>query len=486
MWHNNAARNVMTDNSNTTEALPVLQERTLQQAAAVLDAVLLGDDAVFNEVSTDTRSLQPGSLFVALQGPHFDGHDFVEQARQAGAAAVLVSRELDTSLPQLLVTDTRLALGRLGAAWRNGFNIPLIAVTGSNGKTTVKEMIAAILTQQAPTLVTRGNLNNDLGVPLTLLQLTGEHQYAVIEMGANHPGEIAYLCELARPQVSLVTNVNPAHLEGFGNLDGVARAKGEIYDQLPADGIAVINADERYADFWWQRLSGRARISFGMQHDADVNAQASGISSHLITDDGIRFETRFRTHTPQGDFMISLPLAGEHNVMNALAAVAVAMAVGVSAEAVQQGLGTMQGAAGRLQPLRGKQQCIIIDDTYNANPGSLNAALQVLGQCPPPRVLVLGDMGELGSDAASMHFYAGVQASAAELDGLYCLGELSRQSAAAFGSGAYHFEDQNLLIDALLQRLPQQATVLVKGSRFMHMERVVQALADNRVGGGNV
>jgi UDP-N-acetylmuramoyl-tripeptide--D-alanyl-D-alanine ligase len=483
MWCANLANCDNDDRSYMNSEPFILPERSLGAAAAVLDGRLLGSDVAFGEVSTDTRSLQPGSLFVALQGPNFDGHDFVEQAREAGAVAALVSRKLDITLPQLLVADTRLALGQLARAWRNRFDIPLIAVTGSNGKTTVKEMIAAILSTQAETLVTRGNLNNDIGVPLTLLRLDDHHRYAVIEMGANHPGEIAYLCGLASPLVSLVNNVNPAHLEGFGDLDGVARAKGEIYENLQADGIAVINADERYADSWSASLQDRSRISFAMQHAADVTADPATINSQLVTDEPVRFETRFRVHTPVEDFMVHLPQAGEHNVMNALAAITVATALGVPAEAIQQGLAGMQGVKGRLQPLRGKQRRIIIDDTYNANPGSLTAALQVLGKCSSPRYLVLGDMGELGTDAASMHFYVGVQAQAAELDGLYCLGEYSQQAAAAFGEDGKHFTDQAVLIEALLDQLPAAATVLVKGSRFMHMERVVQALSAGNAAG---
>jgi UDP-N-acetylmuramoyl-tripeptide--D-alanyl-D-alanine ligase len=486
MWCANLASRVEDDGSYMNSEPLILHERSLGAAAAVLDGRLLGNDVAFSEVSTDTRSLQPGSLFVALQGPNFDGHDFVEQARQAGAVAVLVSRELTTPLPQLLVADTRLALGQLGKAWRNRFDIPLIAVTGSNGKTTVKEMIAAILSTQAATLMTQGNLNNDIGVPLTLLRLNDDHRYAVIEMGANHPGEIAYLCELASPLVSLVNNVNPAHLEGFGDLEGVARAKGEIYEHLRADGIAVINADERFADSWAGSLRGLSRISFAMQHAADVTADPASINSQLVTDEAVRFETRFRVHTPVEDFMVHLPLAGEHNVMNALAAITVTTALGISADAIQQGLAGMQAVQGRLQPRRGKQQRIIIDDTYNANPGSITAALQVLGKCPSPRYLVLGDMGELGTDAASMHFYVGVQAQAAGLDGLYCLGEFSQQAAIAFAEDGKYFTEQTALIDALQEHLPAGATVLVKGSRFMRMERVVQALsAGNDDGEGN-
>jgi UDP-N-acetylmuramoyl-tripeptide--D-alanyl-D-alanine ligase len=445
----------------------------LAEAARILEGELHGRDSGLSGVGTDTRALQPGELFVALRGPHFDGHDFLEQAHAAGAAGALVERRVDSPLAQLVVADTRLALGRLAAAHRARYAIPLVAVTGSNGKTTVKEMLAAILGQQGPVLATRGNLNNDIGMPLTLLRLRPEHRCAVIEMGANHPGEIAYLTSLARPTVALVSNAGPAHLEGFGDLEGVARAKGEIYSGLGDEGIAVINADDRFAPYW-DGLNARRRCwHFGMQEPAEVGTEPAGIRFEV---GGGGAWTRFRLRTPLGDTDIGLPLAGWHNVMNALAAAAGAMAVGADLSQVRAGLESMRPVTGRLQPRVARGGGWVLNDSYNANPASLQAAIEVLGACPGTRWLILGDMAELGRDADALHAAAGEQARAAGIERLWATGVASRAAAEAFGRGGRHFADQAALIEALLAELGPDAWVLVKGSRSARMERVVEAI----------
>lgn len=452
----------------------------LSEAARVLDAELKGADAGFRSVSTDTRTLQPGALFVALCGENFDGHDFVEQARVAGAVAAVVSRAVDTALPLLLVDDTRLALGRLAAAHRAARSVPVVAVTGSNGKTTVKEMVAAILAQRGPVLATQGNLNNDIGMPLTLLRLAPEHAFAVLEMGANHPGEIAYLTNIARPTVALITNAGLAHLEGFGSIEGVAQAKGEIYAGLTPDGTAVINADDAYAGLWDELTRTRRRVHFGLREDAEVHADPASIRFEI---QGERLCTSFRMVTPVGKADIRLPLAGKHNVRNALAAAAAALAVGLSLTEIRAGLDGMQPVKGRLQLRRGLRGARVIDDTYNANPGSLQAGIEVLAVCPGTRWLVLGDMAELGEGSAELHRKVGAQARAAGLDRLWAIGEQSLAAVEAFGVGARHFTAQGNLIAVLQAELGQDAVVLVKGSRRMRMERVVEALLGAQVSG---
>ena len=443
---------------------------TLSEAAGVLGAEQIGEDVHFAGLSTDTRSLRQGNLFVALQGPSFDGHDYVGQADARGAAAAAVSRPVGGSLPLLRVADTRLALGALAADWRRRFDIPVVAITGSNGKTTVKEMVAAILHRSGRPLVTAGNFNNDIGLPLTLGRLGPEHDYAVLELGANHPGEIAALAAIAAPGIGLVNNAAPAHLEGFGDLEGVARAKGELFERLPADGVAVINADDRFAPLWRQLAGARRVISFGLEKEADVGgrwrSEAGG--------------SRVELCTPAGEAALRLQLAGRHNVMNALAAAAVATALGVTPAQIAAGLAALVPVDGRLQPQPGLRGLHLIDDTYNANPASLQAALEVLAGAAGERWLVLGDMGELGADSARLHRAAGEAARAAGIERLWTLGELAALAAPAFGSGAQAFEDSHALVAALQEAAGPGVTALVKGSRRMRMERVVQALADTR------
>ncbi|MFO1430380.1 MAG: UDP-N-acetylmuramoyl-tripeptide--D-alanyl-D-alanine ligase [Candidatus Competibacteraceae bacterium] len=441
---------------------------TLAAMVPLLEGELVGPDAHITSVGIDSRQLSPGGLFVALRGANHDGHDFIAQAKQQGAAAALVSRPVAVDLlPQLRVADTRLALGRLGAAWRQRFTRPLVALTGSNGKTTVKEMIAAILRCRGRVLATTGNLNNDLGVPLTLLRL-GDEDYAVVEMGANHVGEIAYLTGLARPDVALINNAGPAHLEGFGSLDGVARGKGEIYGGLGPDGVAIINRDDVYADYWSSLAGERRVIDFGLTRPAQVSGQILDASCN-----------RFRLRAFRQQIDIELPLPGEHNICNALAAAAAGLAVGAGLEDIKQGLEGMHAVAGRLQRLPGPDGITLIHDAYNANPASLAAALNTLGGEAGVHWLVLGDMAELGPNAAELHEQAGRQARQADFQRCFALGEHSRMAVRSFGPGGVHYDSAEALIQALRESLaagPEKPTVLVKGSRSMRMERIVQAL----------
>lgn len=445
---------------------------SLSQAARWLDAQMIGADAGIESVGTDTRSLQPGQLFVALVGPRFDGHEFAADAASKGAAALLVSRELETALPQLRVRDTRLALGRLAAAWRKTLPGRVVAVTGSNGKTTTKEMIAAILSRVGTVAATQGNLNNDIGLPLTLLAARAQ-DHLVLEMGANHPGEIGYLSTIARPDVALITNAGRAHLEGFGTLEGVARAKGEIIGGLPQEGTFVRNADDRWTALWRKMAERRNTLSFGRNAAADVHVEAVRQASGL---NGSGFHCRYRIATPRGLLEVDLALAGEHNLMNALAAVAVAEVLGVEQDAIRTGLGVLRPVAGRLRPLHGVAGCWIIDDSYNANPDSVGAALSVLRSLTGRRWLVLGDLGELGADASALHAEVGRLAKHAGLERLWAVGPLSAQAVAGFGAGGRHFADREELLAELDGELGPQDVVLVKGSRSAAMDRVVQAL----------
>jgi UDP-N-acetylmuramoyl-tripeptide--D-alanyl-D-alanine ligase len=449
------------------DAFPPLR---LQDIARWLDGELIGLDAAIAGVEIDSRRLPAGALFVALTGPNFDGHDFIAAAREQGAVAALVGRTVADPLPQIRVADTRLALGRLGAAWRSRFTGPLIALTGSNGKTTLKEMIAAILRQRGSTLATEGNLNNDLGAPLTLLRLRAEHAYAVIELGANHPGEIAYLTRLAQPDVAIVNNAGPCHLEGFGDVAGVARAKGELFQGLAPGGTAIINRDDPYAAYWVSLNPGRRIVDFGLDQPAAVSGK--------ILD---AMNNRFRLITPAGEIEVHLPLPGRHNVRNALAAAAAALAVGATLTEIGAGLESLRGVSGRLQRLPGRHGGAVIHDAYNANPASLAAAMQTVGADPGGKWLVLGDMRELGSAATELHAESGRSARSAGFTRLYALGEHSRAAAIAFGGGGTHFTEVDALIADLrddLQRNTEAPTVLIKGSRGMRMERVVAALVD--------
>ncbi|CAE6514440.1 UDP-N-acetylmuramoyl-tripeptide:D-alanyl-D-alanine ligase [Nitrosomonas nitrosa] len=456
---------------------------TVQEAAQALQADWYGDNVVFTSVSTDSRTVQPGDLFVALSGERFDGHQFIISARDQGAVAAMVDKKTDhtLSLPEfgwLSVQDTRLGLGQLSSFWRTRFSLPLVAVTGSNGKTTVKEMIASIFSEavkkkikeknsaSGSVLATLGNLNNDIGVPLMLLRLRDYHRYAVIEMGMNHLGEIAYLTQLAKPTVAVITNAGAAHIEGLGSVEAVAQAKGEIFNGLTNDGIAIINADDRYA-FLWRKLAGKIRvIDFGIDQPAQITAQPwSG--------DG---KTAWQMNFPGDSVTFHLQVPGRHNICNALAAAAAAFAVGIDQHTIVAGLTAFAGVQGRMQKKRGLHNAILIDDTYNANPESMRAALAVLADTPGKRILVLGDMGELGPDAAEFHHQIGVEASHVGIEKLFTLGDLSEHAAKGFGKGAQHFTSIEALLAAAEKSLDIGVTMLVKGSRFMQMERVIKRL----------
>ncbi|HET7634517.1 MAG TPA: UDP-N-acetylmuramoyl-tripeptide--D-alanyl-D-alanine ligase [Burkholderiales bacterium] len=456
----------------------------LSEAARALDAEVRGGDAVFSSVSQDSRSLTPGALFVALRGERFDGHRFLAQAAQRGAAAALVDeagsriedRGSSDSLPLLVVPDTRKALGLLAQYWRTRFQIPVVALTGSSGKTTVKEMLAlvlsevcaphsSLLTPHREVLATRGNLNNDIGMPLMLLELRPHHRYAVIEMGMNHAGEIAWLTSLARPDVALVINAGRAHLEGLGSEEAVARAKGEIFEGLAPDGVAAINADDRFAALWRELAARHRVVTFGVDAPADVTATyaLSGVASQIVLT------------TPLGTAPSALQVPGLHNVRNALAAAAAASALDIDPQTIAAGLARFAGVKGRLQTKRALHGATLIDDTYNANPDSVCAAISVLAAASGTRLMVLGDMGELGATAPELHAEIGTFARAAGIDQLFTLGELSQQAARAFGKGARHFPRIEELLAEIENRLAPDVTMLIKGSRFMRMERVVQS-----------
>jgi UDP-N-acetylmuramoyl-tripeptide--D-alanyl-D-alanine ligase/UDP-N-acetylmuramyl-tripeptide synthetase len=447
---------------------------TLGQAVARVGGRLLGADGDFRGIGIDSRQDLSGRLFVALTGERQDGHDFAASARDQGAAALMVQRPLAIDLPQWQVADTRLALGQLAAAHRDRFAGRVVALTGSNGKTTTKEMLAAILGQAGRVRATRGNLNNDLGLPLTLLE-AGDEEYLILEMGANHPGEIAYLTAIARPEVAAITNAGRAHLEGFGSLEGVARAKGEIAQGLRQDGTFVFPADAPWTGLWRELAGTRTCLACGPVGAADLSVDLTAVRTRW---DEEGFRTCFRVTAPglELDLELELALAGAHNVRNALVAVAMAQALGIAPEAIQAGLAAMQPVAGRLFPCQIPGGPRLIDDSYNANPDSVEAAIAVLMALPGRHVLVLGDLGELGPEAPALHHRLGRAAQEAGVDVLYTVGLLSAEAAAGFGRGARHFNDQAELIAALRQTLAAGDLVLVKGSRRAAMDRVVAAL----------
>jgi len=448
----------------------------LSSAAGSMHGRLLGGDRIFDGVSTDTRTLRSGELFVALQGPNFDGCDYVSQASEKGAAAAVVRAKVDGDIAQITVADTTLALGQLGAAWRRDQSAIVIGITGSNGKTTLKELTAACLSQAAPTIATEGNLNNEIGMPLMLTRIDASHRYAVLEMGANHASEIDYLTSLAEPDVVAITNAAAAHLEGFGTIDGVARAKGEILCGKSRPGVAILNVDDEYFDFWSAMATDIDVVGFGIDTQADVCA------SDIVADSG---GSNFRLHLFDSQINVRLSLPGRHNVRNACAAAAIATALGVAPEQIQSGLESVRPVAGRLQPKRGLSGARLFDDSYNANPLSVAAAAEFLAALDGQSWLVLGDMGELGVEAARLHREVGVAVRNAGVDRLFATGELSRNVTEAFGDNASWFDSIDTLIDALRVSVTSDVNLLVKGSRFMGMERVVEALASTAaVSGG--
>ncbi len=449
---------------------------TLARIAAVTQGRILGGaqaaEQVVNGLTTDTRAIAQGQLFVALAGERFDAHDFLAAAVQAGAAGLLVSDEqrLPAGAPAVLVADTRQALGQLAAAWRAQFTLPLIAVTGSNGKTTTKEMIASILEAAYPgaVLATRGNFNNDVGLPLTLLGLHAGHRAAVVEMGMNQPGEIAYLTQLARPTVALVNNAQRAHLQGMGDLAEIAREKGSIFTGLTTAGVAVFNADDAQSAVWQAQVdaAGQRSLRFAVNQPAEVRG--------TLTQQGLDFLLVLQT--PAGEAQLVLPVPGRHNAVNALAATAACLAAGIALPQVVAGLQSFRGVKGRLQRRQGQQGAQILDDTYNANPDSVRAGIDVLASTIGKKILVLGDMGEIGEGSHQCHDEIGGYAKSQGVDRLYALGEASAQAVRNFGEGGRHFCNIDKLIAAVQKELAADTTVLVKGSRFMRMERVADAL----------
>ncbi|GKS68128.1 UDP-N-acetylmuramoyl-tripeptide--D-alanyl-D-alanine ligase [Nitrosomonas sp. PY1] len=456
---------------------------TIKQAAAVLRLDWLERDVFFTGISTDSRTSKSGDLFIALSGKNFEGGKFVSNAIKQGAVAAIINENVTldqpvSNIPILKVKDTRCSLGQLAAFWRDQFKLPVIGITGSNGKTTAKEMVAAILRKATwikensidqpndHVLATEGNLNNDIGVPLMLLRLRQYHQFAVFEMGMNHIGEIAYLTQLVKPDVALITNAGNAHIEGLGSIEAVARAKAEIFQGLRHQGTAIINADDAYAPLWRDCASSYSMIDFGLHQPAQINAtyQMNALISQM------------QLKLPDGEVTVHLQVPGVHNIYNALAAAATAVALRVDKMQIAAGLESFTGVKGRIQKKRGLHNTLLLDDTYNANPDSVSAALAVLAASSGKKILVLGDMGELGDSAIRLHQKIGQDARNAGLDRLLTLGNLSAYTTEEFGKGAQHFNSIDDLLNAANSLLASDATFLIKGSRFMQMERVVQRL----------
>ena len=451
------------------------QSMSFAELVAGLGATLLGGDNRFDSLSTDTRTLQPGDAYLALRGAHFDGHDFAAAAVEQGASGLIVERAVAAQLPQLVVPDSQLALGKIAALNRQRSRARVIALTGSQGKTTVKEMIRCILAECGTTLATRANLNNTIGVPSTLLRLDGSHRFAVIEIGANKAGEIAFSASLTRPDIALITGASPAHLEGFGSLQGIVEAKGEILDSLSDTGVAVLNADDRFVQRWLERSQPRPTVLFSGQG----NPRADYIASRVQTgkDRGVVFQLL----TPQGEIDISLPLLGAHNATNATAAAAAAMVAGASLRPIQRGLAAVQPTPGRLMQRAGQAGALLIDDTYNASPASFQAAIDVLAQFDGRKVVIAGDMKELGTGSGTAHTRLGRHARQCGIDALWTTGDYAPLAAQSFGNGGRVFASQQELIAYCRQQLGAGDVCLVKGSRGAQMENVISSLV---AGGG--
>jgi UDP-N-acetylmuramoyl-tripeptide--D-alanyl-D-alanine ligase len=431
---------------------------------------LIGADVDIHDVAIDTRKLAAGGLFVAIKGEHVDGHDFLADAAARGAVAALVTRAVDSPLPQVVVKDATLALGDLASAARARHDVRVVGITGSNGKTTVKTLTASILSRHGRTHVSSGNYNNELGLPLTLLSMPQDTQFAVLEMGAGKPGDIDYLAAIARPDVGLVTLIAPAHLERMGSVEGVAETKGAMYQALPADGVAIINADDAFASFFTGLAGSRRVLRFGLDHASDVGAD---IIEQALTG------SHFVLSTPQGDAEVRLPLPGRHNIANALAAASIALALAVPLDTIVAGLEQADGVAGRLRHMTTRGGWALIDDSYNANPSSMAAGMDTLLLAGGERWMVLGDMAELGADARALHAGIGRRARERGVDRLFAVGPLNVATVEAFGAGAEHFADKAALIAALKNRLHDGVTCLIKGSRSAGMEQVVAALSDS-------
>jgi UDP-N-acetylmuramoyl-tripeptide--D-alanyl-D-alanine ligase len=435
---------------------------------------LVGDDVLIEAIATDTRTLDTSdgraALFVALQGENFDGNMHVGEAVAAGARAALVSTQAQAAIPQVVVGNGERALAAFAAAVQRTRHGKVIGITGSNGKTSVKTLLLSILQRAGNAYANPGNRNNEIGLPLAVLDAPEDADFAIYEMGAGKPGDIAYLTAIARPDVAIVNNVAPAHLERMGSLLGVADTKGAIYDALPGGGVAVINADDAFAPYFAERAHGRRLVRFGLEATADVTARDIATDSE---------GSRFTLVMPDGDTPVALPLPGRHNILNALAAASLASGAGAPMHAIRDGLQAARSVAGRLVTHRLPGGAILIDDSYNANPGSLNAAIDTLSDAGGENWLVLGDMRELGADAQALHAEAGRRAKAAGLSRLFTLGPLSAAAAQAFGAGAAHFDTHEALADAVRKGLAADVRVLVKGSRGSAMDRVVRALLND-------
>jgi len=446
----------------------------LSDIARFVQGELSGTDESISSVSIDTRTLQPGQLYVAIKGNNYDGNNFVNLAEQAGAKAAIVHKGIRPSIPYISVADTRLALAELAGNWRLACSAKIAGITGSNGKTTVKEMLAAILNVAGNVLYTQGNLNNEIGVPLTLLRLNDKHQYAVIEMGANHPGEIAFTSQYVQSDVVILNNAGPAHLQGFGSVDGVAKAKSEIISTLKSSGIAILNKEDKYFSYWQHIAGNRKTVSFGFDNSADICAK--NIDFKLLNH---RFVTTFTLLSKEDSINIQLSLAGKHNILNALAASAAALALGLNLNQIAIGLESVQPVSGRLQLLEGHLGCLVIDDTYNGNSASLSVGLKILQEIPKEQWLVLGAFGELGPESETIHKKMGIEIKASGVKKLFALGDDCQHTVSTFGEGAKYFSSQEELIKTIQQELTGSEALLIKGSRARHMENVVAALTDN-------
>jgi len=444
-------------------------KRTLGDFAQAVGGKLHGTDREYKAVSSDTRTLAGGDLFIALRGPRYNANEFVAGATTAGAAGAVVDTLQPVAIPQIVVPDTQVALEKAGHAWRSQFSIPVVGVAGSNGKTTAKEMTAAILGAAGECLATRGNLNNHIGVPLTLFRIEAKHRFAVVEMGANAAGEVAHLVEIGRPTVGLITNAGAEHLEGFGSIEGVARAEGEMVAGLKSDATAIINADDQFADMWRGTTPARV-VTFGVEKSADFRATDSKTS---VGPDG--FLTRFNLVSPLGQVAIELHMGGRHNIANALAAAAAATAAGAKLEHVAAGLGAVRAVAGRLQFKKTATGAWLIDDSYNANPSSMNAGIEVLAGLDGRKWLVMGDMAELGEFSESAHKEVGVFAREHGVERLFAIGQLAALAVESFGRGGQWFPDGTAMAEAL-KGAPADVRMLIKGSRVNRLERVVDAL----------
>jgi len=447
---------------------------TSEQLALITAGEQIGKSVTLSHITTDTREIIEGSLFVALIGERFDAHQFAEQAINAGASALLVSRRLEVAATQIVVEDTRIAFGKIGAWVREQVPAKVVGLTGSSGKTSVKEMTAAILKQCGETLYTTGNLNNDFGVPMTLLRLTPEHRFAVIEMGANHQGEIAYTTHLVKPEVALVNNLAAAHLEGFGSIEGVAKAKGEIFQGLPPHGVAILNAESNDRDNWQPVLADKRVLTFS------ATEQGQRKDDYYATDVNFTVEgTAFRLHTPNGTCEVILPLPGQHNIANALAAAALSQSVGASLDAIKQGLATLTAVPGRLYPIKLSDSVLLLDDSYNANVGSMTAAANVLASMPGYRIMIAGDMGELGEDTESCHRKVGKALHEAGVDKVLTVGQYSQWIAQESQVGEV-LATKSLLAERARELIQehQVVTLLVKGSRSAAMEEIVMSLQE--------